>query len=111
MTNRTPDAASLDWRADAARHQIGRESGGELADRAPVGVWAQLATTFADTPHLAAEITRMAAELAGARLDLANLAAAALATMAAHQEGEPDPLSYLRDELSVQSYRPDRSRQ
>ena len=51
-------------------------------------------------PLLAAEITELRAELAGVRLDRANLAAAALATIAAHQDGEPDPLSYLRDELA-----------
>jgi hypothetical protein len=87
LTNRTPHAADPDRGADAA--------GRELADRTSTGARAHLAATFADTPHLAAEIIRIAAELAGARLDVANLAAAALATIAAHQDGEPDPLSYL----------------
>ena len=36
------------------------------------------------------------------RLDRANLLAAARATIAAHHDGEPDPLAYLRDELNVQ---------
>ena len=57
-----------------------------------------------------AEITRLRAELADARLDRANLAAAALATIAAHADGEPDPLSYLRDELRAQGYDPSRGR-
>ena len=107
MTNRTthghPD--------DDARCRIARQPTDELAVRTPTEVRAQLAATLAGTPHLSAEITRLAAELAAARLDLANLAAAALATIAAHEDGEPDPLSYLRDELAAQGYRPDRSRQ
>jgi hypothetical protein len=41
---------------------------------------------------------------------LTDLAAAALATIAAHQDGEPDPLSYLRDELRAQGYPSHRSR-
>jgi hypothetical protein len=44
--------------------------------------------------------------MAGARLDRANLAAAALASIAAQHDGEPDPLSYLRDELRAQGYDP-----
>jgi hypothetical protein len=44
------------------------------------------------------------------RLDRANLAAAAFATIAAHQDGEPDPLSYLRDELGAQGHDPNRGR-
>ena len=63
-----------------------------------------LAAAFADTPALAAEISRLRADLADARLDRANLAAAALATIAAHHDGEPDPLCYLRDELRAQGY-------
>jgi hypothetical protein len=43
-------------------------------------------------------------------LDLANLAAAALATLMAHCDGEPDPLCYLRDELSAQGYDINRGR-
>src|ERR1039458_2112759 len=69
--------------------------------RAPAraGIGQSLDPALADSPALSVEITRMRAELAGARLDLANLAAAALATLAAHGDGEPDSLSYMRDEL------------
>jgi hypothetical protein len=34
----------------------------------------------------------------------ANLAAAGLATLAAHHDDEPDPLAYLRDELRAQGH-------
>jgi hypothetical protein len=56
---------------------------------------------FSDVPTLAAEVTRLAAELQNTRLDRSNLLAAARATIAAHHDGEPDPLSYLRDELDA----------
>ena len=64
-------------------------------------IWQQLEAALADTPALSAEITRLRAELAGTRLDRANLLAAARAVITAHLDGEPDPLSYLRDELAA----------
>jgi hypothetical protein len=70
----------------------------------PADIWRYLATAFADTPALSAEITHLRAELVDARLDRANLAAAALATIAAQYDGEPDSLSYLRDELRAQGH-------
>ena len=51
--------------------------------------------------HLVAEITRLAGELHQARLDRANLRAAMRAALAAHADGEPDPMWYLRDELDA----------
>ena len=65
-----------------------------------------VADALADTPPLAEEVARLRSRLASARLDRANLAAAALATIAAHHEGEDDPLMYLRDELAAQGYDP-----
>ena len=53
------------------------------------------------TPALAAEITRLSAELDRTRLDRANLRAAIRATLAAHADGEPDPMWYLRDALDA----------
>lgn len=50
---------------------------------------------------LSAIITRLVAELEATRLDRANLLAAMRATLAAHAEGERDPLFYLRDELNA----------
>lgn len=92
------------------RNQTARQLAEGLADELPADVWHYLTVAFADTPVLAAEITDLRTELAGVRLDRANLAAAALATITAHQDGEPDPLSYLRDELRAQGYQPHRGR-
>jgi hypothetical protein len=69
-------------------------------------IWQQLEAALADTPALSAEITRLRTELVGTRLDRANLLAAARAVITAHCDGEPDPLSYLRDELLVRSQLP-----
>ena len=86
------------------RNRIARHLTEGFSVSFPADIWRYLATAFADVPALAAEITRLRAELTGARLDRANLAAAALATISAHREGEPDPLSYLRDELRAQEH-------
>jgi hypothetical protein len=58
-------------------------------------------------PALCAEAERLSRLLAALRLDHANLTAAARATLAAHRDGEADPLYYLRDELSAQATTPD----
>jgi hypothetical protein len=47
----------------------------------------------------------LAAELKEACLDLADMLAAARATLAAHADGERDPLWYLRDELGARQAR------
>jgi hypothetical protein len=56
------------------------------------------------TPHLCAyscdEVRELYAMLACTRRAYANLLAAARCAVAAEAEGEPDPLYYLRDELS-----------
>ncbi len=52
-------------------------------------------------PALCGEILQLRTMLVVARLDHANLIAAARATLAAHHEGEPDSLWYLRDELTA----------
>ena len=69
-------------------------------------IWQQLEAALADTPALSAEIIRLRAELQGARLDRANLLAAARAVITAHLDGEQDPLSYLRDELQARGQLP-----
>lgn len=46
------------------------------------------------------DVPVLVAELHAARMRAANLAAAGRATLAADQDGEADPLFYLRDELS-----------
>lgn len=53
-------------------------------------------------PGACDEIDRLARMLAVARRCHQNLAAAARATVAAADDGEPDPLYYLRDELQAQ---------
>ena len=63
-----------------------------------------------DLANLVAELTRLAGELDHARLDRANLRAAMRAALAAHADGEPDPLWYLRDELNAVEGAADASR-
>ena len=109
MTDTRP-TRSNDLPEVITRNHIARHITEGLADQLPADIWHSLTAAFADTPVLAAEITELRTELAGVRLDRANLAAAALATIAAHQDGEPDPLSYLRDELRAQGYQPHRGR-
>ncbi|WP_329426934.1 hypothetical protein OG339_42555 [Streptosporangium sp. NBC_01495] len=70
------------------------------ADLFPSGMRKLVETAMDDTLKLAAEVVRLRANLATARHKRANLIAAARATLAAHHDGETDPLWYLRDELS-----------
>ena len=69
-----------------------------LTSRTPLDVW----TAVADIPVLLAEIERIHRILTWTRLDYANLLAAARASLAAHTDGEDDPLYYLRDEVTAQ---------
>lgn len=64
-------------------------------------MWEQVDHALADVPAMGAVIARLTAELAAARMDRANLLAAMRATIAAHVDGNPDPLWYLRDELAA----------
>jgi ABC-type transporter Mla subunit MlaD len=66
--------------------------------------WQTLDRALVDVPVLTTEITRLRFELVVVRLARANLAAAARATLTAERSGEPNPLSYLRDELSAQGF-------
>ncbi|WP_214415494.1 hypothetical protein [Sphaerisporangium fuscum] len=61
-----------------------------------------LGEAVADIPDLSAEVEPLRHLIADLRLDLANLVAGSRATLAAEQDGELDPLFYLRDELSAQ---------
>jgi ABC-type transporter Mla subunit MlaD len=69
-------------------------------------IWQQLEAALVDTPELSAKITRLRTELRDTRLDRANLLAAARAVITAYRDGEPDPLSYLRDELAARGQLP-----
>jgi hypothetical protein len=66
--------------------------------------------TRTDAVFLLRELTRLAAErdaaltrLAATRLESANRLAAIRAALAAHHDGERDPLAYLRDQLAEES--------
>jgi hypothetical protein len=63
--------------------------------------WQLLQAALADTRDLATEVTRLSAELAAVRLWHANALAAMRATIGAQRDGEPDPMYYIRDELSA----------
>jgi hypothetical protein len=68
-------------------------------------MWEQVNRALADIPAMGAVIALLAAELADTRMDRANLLAAVRAALAAHADGEPDPLYYLRDELDARQAR------
>ena len=85
-------------RNDTARHIVAGFSA-EMPTLAEI--WRYLEAALRDVPALSAEIARLSADLLNARLDRANLLAAARATIAAYHDGETDPLSYLRDELDA----------
>ena len=108
MTNRPHSPTKNDLQEVATRNRAARDLLGRLTAGQPADIWQTLTAAFADIPALSTEITRLRAALAGARLDRANLAAAALAVISAHADGEPDPLSYLRDELRAQGHDPSR---
>jgi hypothetical protein len=102
MPNNSPyvniDLEEITARNDTAQHIV---TGFATAMPTLANIWRYLTDAFSDVPKLAAEITRLATELSNARLDRANLLAAARATIAAYHDGEPDPLAYLRDELNA----------
>jgi hypothetical protein len=93
-------------RNDNARRVV---AGLAAATPALADIWQQLDRALDDVPGLGAIIARLAAELAGVRMDRANLQAAMRAALAAHADGEADPLSYLRDELAEITGRGDAS--
>ncbi|WP_214326022.1 hypothetical protein [Nonomuraea sediminis] len=66
-------------------------------------MWRYLFAALADTPALINETDRLRTALAAARHQRANLIAAIRATLAAHHDGEHDPLYYVRDELNAQT--------
>jgi hypothetical protein len=86
-----------------ARNDIARRIVAQAVSALPAAseLWSQVDRALADVPALGAVIARLAGELADIRMDRANLLAAMRATIAAQADGEPDPLYYLRDELSA----------
>lgn len=103
MTIQPPTRAS-DLPQVTARNRAAHAIVDELAAERPSRIWQYITDALADTPALTVEITRLRGYVAHERLDRANLAAAALATVSAHRDSEPDPLSYLRDELAAQGH-------
>ena len=99
-TNSRPDIdlQQISTRNAHARHII---AGCASALPTLAGMWHELDDALTDTATLAAQITRLSADLERTRLEAANLRAAMRATLAAYAEGEQDPLWYLRDELNA----------
>jgi len=64
-------------------------------------MWQYLEDALNDVIPLSAEIARLSAEVEHTRLDRADLLAAMRAALAAHADGEPDPMWYLRDALNA----------
>jgi hypothetical protein len=85
-------------RNDNARHIV---AGCASAMPTLADMWRYVQEALNDTIALSAEITRLSAEVKNARLDRANLLAAMRAALAAHADGEADPMWYLRDELDA----------
>jgi len=108
-TNPTPDIdlAQISTRNTHARHIV---VGCASALPTLAAMWQELDDALADTAALAAHVTSLSAERDRARLDRANLRAAMRATLAAHADGEPDPMWYLRDELNTAQRPAERSR-
>ena len=102
----------IDLQGVAARNDAARQiiTGFATAFPALADIWPYLHDALNDVPVLAAEVKRLAEELHSARLDRANLLAAARATLAASREREPDPFYYLRDELDALTTPPDTGR-
>jgi hypothetical protein len=102
MTNAHPySGIDLEKIADANQAARRMIAGFSAEMPALAEFWRTLDTALADNLTLAAEVTRLTAELAATRLGTANLLAAARATLAAYASGEADPLYYLRDELEA----------
>src|SRR5208282_3751632 len=88
----------ISTRNDQARHIV---AGCASALPTLAAMWQPVDDALTDAATLCAEVTRLSAELDRARLDRANLRAAMRAALAAHADGDPDPMWYLRDELDT----------
>jgi hypothetical protein len=100
----TINLLEVNTRAEHARHIIARFSRGAptLAD-----LWGHVYDALSDIPGLTTEIADLRKRLTAIRIERANLAAASRITIVAYHNNEPDPLSYLRDELRAQGFRTD----
>jgi hypothetical protein len=102
MTKPLPNSG-IDLGEIAARNQTARHMIAGFAAEMPAlaDFWRHLDAALSGNQALAAEVTQLSTELAATRLDRANLLAAMRATIAAHADGEADPLYYIRDELNA----------
>ena len=102
MPNTNPDP-DFDLQQISTRNTHARHIVAGCASALPTlaDMWQELDDALSDTATLAAQVTRLSADLERTRLDRANLRAAMRATLAAYADGEPDPLWYLRDELNA----------
>ena len=96
------DLQQISTRNTHARHIV---AGCASALLTLAGMWHELDDALTDAATLAAQITRLSADLERTRLEAANLRAAMRATLAAYADGETDPLWYLRDELNAHETR------
>jgi hypothetical protein len=99
----TPHDARSDLQEANARIHTARARLAAVAAAQPArsGLWRIIDAALVDASALLAEVTRLNVELAGLRRTYADLLAAARATLTADDDAEPDPLFYLRDELSA----------
>ncbi len=104
MTN--PQRNRIDLQEVTTRNVSARNIIAGFSDATPIlaDIWQYVETALADTPALADDVTRLRADLAEVRVNHANMVAAIRATIAAHHDGEDDPLSYIRDEIQAQGY-------
>ena len=112
MTHTNPssdsDLTHISARNEQARHIV---AGCASALPTLADMWRPLADALSDTRALCAQLGQLSAELDHSRLENAYLRAAMRATLAAHADGEPDPLWYIRDELNAPQALPPGSRE
>ncbi len=102
------DLQQISTRNDHARHIV---AGCASALPTLADMWQTLNDALTDMAALSALATWLSAELDRTRLERANLRAAMRATLAAHTDGEADPMWYLRDELDAPESVPGASRE
>ena len=118
MTHPSPnteiDLQQINARNDQARHIV---AGCASAMAILADLWRPVDDALSDAvllsalvARLSAQVSRLSDEIGRARLDRANLRAAMRAALAAHADGEADPLWYLRDELYAAESAADDSR-
>jgi len=102
MRSNVPYSA-IDLPEVMSRNQAARDIVTGFASATPTlsAAWQHIQAALADARDLAAEVTRLSAELASARRWHADVLAAMRATIGAQRDGEADPLYYIRDELNA----------